>query len=82
MKFPNMATMVAYQYFTSSNIGSTHNIDQLKQHMRLLKSESKKIHPFISSSTHHIINNIDWVFIEGELINARQEINKPDSPNQ
>lgn len=79
MKFPNMATAVAYQYFTSSNIGSTHNIDQLKQHMRLLKSESKKIHPFISSSTHHIINNIDWVFIESELIDAKQKAHKPDN---
>tara|TARA_R110000824_G_scaffold77249_1_gene195436 strand:+ start:7715 stop:7960 length:246 start_codon:yes stop_codon:yes gene_type:complete len=79
MKFPNMATTVAYQYFMSSNIGATHNIGQLKQHTRLLKAESKKIHPFISSCTHHIINNIDWAFIESELVDAKQEINKPDS---
>ena len=79
MKFPNMATTVAYQYFTSSNIGSTHNIDQLKKHMRLLKSESKKIHPFISSSTLHIINNIDSVYLESELIDAKQKAQKPDN---
>jgi len=74
--------MVAYQYFMSSNIGSNHNIDQLKKHMRLLKVESKNIHPFISSCTHHMINNIDWVFIESELINAQQQIDKSNIPDQ
>ncbi len=81
MKFSNTSTMIAYNYFMSSNIGSTHNINQLKKHMRLLKAESKNTHPFISSCTHHMINNIDWDFIESELINA-QQTNKLNNPNQ
>ena len=34
---------------------------------------------YFSSSTHDIINNIDWVFIESELIDAKQKAHKPDN---
>jgi len=70
MKFPNMATMIAYQYFVSSNIDLRNSIENLKTHMKLLKVESKNVHPFISSCTHHIVNNIDWGFIESLAIDG------------
>ena len=70
MKFPNMSTMIAYQYFVSADIDLTNNIENLKKHMKLLKAESRNVHPFISSCTHHTVNNIDWGFIESLAING------------
>ena len=70
MKFPNMSTMIADQYFVSADIDLTNNIENLKKHMKLLKTESRNVHPFISSCTHHTVNNIDWGFIESLAING------------
>ena len=70
MKLPNMSTMIAYQYFVSADIDLTNNIENLKKHMKLLKTESRNVHPFISSCTHHTVNNIDWGFIESLAING------------
>ena len=70
MKFPNMSTMIAYQYFVSADIDLTNNIENLKKNMKLLKTESRNVHPFISSCTHHTVNNIDWGFIESLAING------------
>ena len=73
MKFPNMSTMIAYQYFVSSNIDLTNSIEKLKTHMKLLKVESTNVHPFISSCTHHTVNNIDWGFIESLAIDGTKQ---------
>jgi len=79
--FPNMATRIFYDYCLSSNISITHNIYQLKQHMKMLNAESKKTHPFISSCVQEAINNIDWAFIEREFTNGKQEVSKSTSPD-
>ena len=60
--FANRQTSIAYNYLKNNLIKG--NIEELKQHIKMLSIESGKKHPFIGSCVIEVVNNIDWDFIE------------------
>ena len=58
--FPNRHTGIAYNYLKNNLIKG--NIEELKQHIKMLSIESGKQHPFIGSCVLEVVNNVDWDF--------------------
>jgi len=61
-EFPNMATSIICRYVKSNGLNGPP--ESIQPHIRMLCTETKKVHPLFVSCVKEIYNNVDWEFIK------------------